>query len=32
MEKSGDPWGCENAQIHYGDEGWMDNLDEILAD
>ena len=32
MEKSGEPWGCENAIIHYGDEGWMDSLDEILAD
>ena len=32
MEKSGEPWGCENAIIHYGDEGWMNNLDEILAD
>ena len=32
MERSGEPWGCENAIIHYGDEGWMDNLDAILAD
>ena len=32
MEKSGEPWGCENALIHYGDEGWMDHLDDILAD
>ena len=31
-EKSGAPWGCENAEIHYGDEGWMDNLEQILAD
>ena len=31
-EKSGAPWGCNNAMIHYGDEGWMDNLEDILAD
>ena len=31
-EKSGAPWGCENEEIHYGDEGWMDHLEEILAD
>ena len=31
-EKSGAPWGCENAEIHYGDEGWMNNLEQILAD
>ena len=31
-QKSGAPWGCTNAVIHYGDEGWMNNLEEILAD
>ena len=32
LDKSGDPWGCTNAVIHYGDESWIDNLDQILAD
>ena len=31
-EESHEPWGTTNATIHYIDEGWMDNLDTILAD
>ena len=27
-----EPWGTSNATIHYIDEGWMDDLDAILAD
>ena len=32
MEESHEPWGTTNATIHYIDEGWMDDLDAILAD
>ena len=32
MEESHEPWGTTNATIHYIDEGWMDDLDSILAD
>lgn len=31
-EESHEPWGTTNATIHYIDEGWMDELDTILAD
>ena len=31
-EESHEPWGTTNATIHYIDEGWMDDLDSILAD
>ena len=32
MEESHEPWGTTNATIHYIDEGWMDDLESILAD
>ena len=32
LEESHEPWGTTNATIHYIDEGWMDDLDAILAD
>lgn len=32
LEESHEPWGTTNATIHYIDEGWMDNLEAILAD
>ncbi len=32
LEESHEPWGTTNATIHYIDEGWMDNLESILAD
>ena len=25
------PWGATNAAIHYADENWMEDLDEIMA-
>ena len=28
---SNDPWGATNATIHYLNEGWLDELDTILA-
>ena len=31
-EESHEPWGTTNATIHYIDEGWMDDLESILAD
>lgn len=32
LQESHEPWGTTNATIHYIDEGWMDNLEAILAD
>lgn len=32
LQESHEPWGTSNATIHYIDEGWMDDLDAILAD
>ena len=31
-EESHAPWGATNAAIHYASEGWMDDLEEIMAE
>ena len=32
LQESHEPWGTTNATIHYIDEGWMDDLEAIIAD